>query len=110
MHNSRARAATVLCKVLIDKINLDEALNDAFVNNAQDRAFIQELCYGTLRFYPRLTFFANQLLQKPLGKQDTDLHVLILVGLYQLLYLETPPPCGHFRNGGSDQTIKKSLG
>ncbi len=108
MHNSRARAATVLCKVLIDKINLDEALNDAFVNNAQDRAFIQELCYGTLRFYPRLTFFANQLLQKPLGKQDTDLHVLILVGLYQLLYLETPPHAAISETVEATKQLKKA--
>jgi 16S rRNA (cytosine967-C5)-methyltransferase len=88
--NSRARAAQILAQILKDETNLDEALTSAFEKNDQDRGFIQELCYGTLRYYHRLNFFASQLLRKSFSKKDSDLQALVLIGLYQLLYLDTP--------------------
>ncbi|HHO68322.1 MAG TPA: 16S rRNA (cytosine(967)-C(5))-methyltransferase RsmB [Gammaproteobacteria bacterium] len=56
----------------------------------RDRALAQELTYGTLRWYLRLDPLARQLLQRPLKTRDRDLHALLLVGLYQLLYMDTP--------------------
>ena len=43
-----------------------------------------------LRYYPRLAYLAAQLLNKPLKRKDLDVHQLILIGLYQLIYLKVP--------------------
>ena len=48
------------------------------------------MCYGVLRYYPRLTYLAAQLLHKPLKRKDRDVQQLILIGLYQLIYLQVP--------------------
>ncbi len=55
-----------------------------------ERALTQELCYGVLRYYPRLAFLAARLLNKPLKRKDLDVQQLILIGLYQLIYLKVP--------------------
>src|SRR5512143_2792066 len=54
----------------------------------RERALLQELCYGTLRWLPRLEWYAAQLLEKPLKTKDRDVHSLLLVGLYQLAFLD----------------------
>ena len=48
----------------------------------QQRAAIQDLSYGTLRFYGQLQALLEHLLEKPL--HDQRLRALLLVGLYQL--------------------------
>jgi 16S rRNA (cytosine967-C5)-methyltransferase len=55
-----------------------------------DRALTQELIYGTLRVLPRLEAVAGFLLNHPVKPGDRDLEALILVGLYQLVVLDTP--------------------
>ncbi|HED51930.1 MAG TPA: 16S rRNA (cytosine(967)-C(5))-methyltransferase RsmB [Gammaproteobacteria bacterium] len=55
----------------------------------RQRAFARELVLGTLRWRERLEFILGKLLQKPLRKKDRDLHALLLVGLYQVLMLDT---------------------
>jgi len=57
----------------------------------RQRALAQELTFGTLRWCYRLEAVLNRLLKKPLKKKDRDVHALLLVGLYQLLFLEMPP-------------------
>jgi 16S rRNA (cytosine967-C5)-methyltransferase len=52
---------------------------------------LQELCYGVIRWYFRLLAISGLLLERPLKKRDRDVGLLILVGLYQLLYLRIPP-------------------
>ncbi|MBS0286499.1 MAG: 16S rRNA (cytosine(967)-C(5))-methyltransferase RsmB, partial [Proteobacteria bacterium] len=48
------------------------------------------LCFGVLRYYPRLQAWLKQLLRHPLKEQDTDVNLLLMVGLYQLFYSDTP--------------------
>ena len=55
-----------------------------------DRALTQELIYGTLRVLPRLEALVGFLLNHPVRPGDRDLEALILVGLYQLVVLDTP--------------------
>jgi 16S rRNA (cytosine967-C5)-methyltransferase len=68
--------------------NLNQLLNDALrQHNAwspQQRGALQDLCYGTLRFYGQLSEVLNALLAKPL--KDAPLRDLLLVALYQLQY------------------------
>ena len=57
----------------------------------RDRALSAELSFGVCRWYRRLDALVSALLRKPFGKKDRDLHVLLLVGAYQLLYSRVPP-------------------
>lgn len=86
--NSRLVAANVLVKVLSGK-SMTAALEEAWthVDDAQEKAFIQALCYGTVRQYYRLEFILNQLLNKPVKKKDIQIKALALLGLYQLKYM-----------------------
>ncbi len=58
---------------------------------AQDRPLVQELCYGVLRWRLQLQWIVRRLLEKPLKKRDQDVEILIMLGLYQLLYMRIPP-------------------
>ena len=56
----------------------------------RDRALSAELSYGVCRWYRRLDALVSSLLHKPFRKRDRDLHVLLLMGAYQLLYSRVP--------------------
>ena len=56
----------------------------------QDRALLQELCFGTLRWLTLLEGVRNQLLEKPFKTKDRDIDLLLLVGLYQLHFMRIP--------------------
>lgn len=57
---------------------------------AIDRALVQELAYGSLRWRFRLEAQLRQLLKQPLKRKDQDVAALLLVGLYQLVYTNIP--------------------
>ena len=57
----------------------------------RDRALSAELSFGVCRWYRRLDALVSSLLRKPFGKKDRDLHILLMVGAYQLLYSRVPP-------------------
>ncbi len=56
-----------------------------------ERALAQELSYGVLRWYPRLQGIVERLLKRPLKSRDCDIQCLLLLGLYQLIYMRIPP-------------------
>ncbi len=60
------------------------------VPQANDRAFARQLCFGVLRFLPRLEACATHHLNRSLKAKDQNLHAIILLGLYQLIYLRVP--------------------
>lgn len=89
--NSRGIAANVLAQVLGQGRSLTATLSPAVTClSERDRAFVQTLCYGVLRWLPRLEYLAQQLLHKPLRARDTDIYSLLLLGLYQLTEARTP--------------------
>ena len=51
---------------------------------------LKELVYGVARWYWKLKAYADQLLRKPLRAKDSDVMILILVGIYQLAELRVP--------------------
>ncbi len=85
--NTRLIAAYILSKVLYEGQSLTVALDNALktIESSKDRAFIQAVCYGVCRYFHRLDFILNELLDKPL--KDKQIKILILVGLYQLKYM-----------------------
>ncbi|MCY4338660.1 MAG: 16S rRNA (cytosine(967)-C(5))-methyltransferase RsmB [Gammaproteobacteria bacterium] len=90
--HTRALAAAALCRVVQDGLTLDAALEQYLhsIDRADDRGFVKELCFGTLRWFEQLEWVLGHYLDKPLKYKDTDLRMLILVGLYQLHHLDTP--------------------
>lgn len=86
----RAEAARVIGRVVAGD-SLSEALPAAQASlSSQDRPLLQEICYGVLRWYPRLQALAGLLLSKPIKAREKEIEYLILTGLYQLLYMRVP--------------------
>jgi 16S rRNA (cytosine967-C5)-methyltransferase len=87
----RVAAARALAELLRGKGSLSSALPVWQSKVAEaDRALVQQLCYGTMRYYPRLNAYLGQLLDKPLRSKDSDITALLLLGLYQLEYTRIP--------------------
>ncbi|WP_375055982.1 16S rRNA (cytosine(967)-C(5))-methyltransferase RsmB [Zobellella sp. DQSA1] len=88
---TRAAAANILHQVINQGQSLS-ALLPRYQQElaAKDRALLQELCFGSLRWYSRLDAIARQLLEKPLKGKYQPVHALLLVGIYQLLYTRIP--------------------
>jgi len=82
--NARAIAAHVLEQVIVHGRYLDTALDTVRTEAASDAALVQELTYGTLRWFHQLAGIAAVLLTRPLKPKDQDVHALLLAGLYQL--------------------------
>lgn len=91
MQNTRALAAKILGAVFTDKSSLSAHLpiTDHQLD-PKDRAFIQELCFGVCRWYFRLDLISQKLLNKPFKSKDRDVLALLLIGLYQLIYMRIP--------------------
>lgn len=89
--NVRAAAANVLFQVVDKGQSLSTALPLAQQTiKPRDHALLQEICYGALRYLPRLESIANELMDKPLKGKQRVFHHLILVGIYQLSFMRIP--------------------
>jgi 16S rRNA (cytosine967-C5)-methyltransferase len=88
---TRIAAARVLGQVVGAGQSLNTVLPAALARVAvRERGLLQELCYGTLRWYPQLQYLLERLLRKPLDPCEHEVHALLLMGLYQLLHLRVP--------------------
>lgn len=90
--DARALAAGVLVDVLVGGRSLGDVLSpaQAVLDDPRAGALVQELCYGTLRWYYRLDAVLQALLSKPLKSRDADVRCLLLIGLYQIDQLALP--------------------
>lgn len=94
--------------MVTDQRSLTAALSERLDTvDERDRSFCQQLSFGVLRWYPTLNFIASRLLKKPFKKKDSDIHALLLIGLYQLRELRTPP---HAAISETVNAAKKNLG
>lgn len=90
--NVRAAAAKVLFEVVDQGYSLSSALPIAQQSiRPRDQALLQEMCYGALRYLPRLESIVNELMDKPLKGKQRVFHHLILIGIYQLSFMRIPP-------------------
>lgn len=88
---SRARAARILAEVLAGSATLPEALgHHADGTTGADEAFVRELCWGTARHALRLEHFVSAHLKHPPRARDLDVHALLLIGGYQLGWMNVP--------------------
>ncbi len=88
MHNVQMAATQIVQQVLVDGRNLNQVLDESLrrksVWTPAQRAALQDLSYGTLRFYGQLNAVLNLLLHKHMT--DQRITYLLLVALYQLQY------------------------
>lgn len=85
MISVRLAATQVIARILQGQGSLSSLLSPAQAQvPEQDKSLLQELCFGSCRFYPQLNVILEQLLEKPLRNKDLDIKALIIVGLYQL--------------------------
>lgn len=109
MTNTRACAAQILAEIFNQKNSLNQVLAEkvAGVTHTANRGFIQELCYGTLRWYHQLNAISQILLKQPLKSKDSDIHALVLIGFYQLLHLKTAPHAAIHETVQATRDLKK---
>ncbi|MGD9593070.1 MAG: 16S rRNA (cytosine(967)-C(5))-methyltransferase RsmB [Candidatus Berkiella sp.] len=89
--NTRAIACKVLEKVMQGKSFHPQLIASISPNlTPQNMGFVSHLCFGVLRFYPRIEVWLKQLLRQDLKEQDLDVKMLLATGLYQLFYSDTP--------------------
>lgn len=73
----------------------------------KDRALFRQLCYGVLRFYPKLLGLSSQLLSKPLKDKDSDILMLLLLGIYQLSETRIPDHAAVSATVNATKALKK---
>jgi len=90
--NSRYIALKICLTVTEHGRSLSQTLPEGLAqfSDRRERNFTQNLVLGTLRWQGRLEAIRDHLLKKKLKTKDADLNQLILIGLYQIIYMETP--------------------
>jgi len=89
--NIRAITCQVVHDVARQQRSLSRLLPAASARvNAKDKALLQELVYGTCRWYYQLESLHQQFLARPLHRNDILAKTLLNVGAYQLLYTRIP--------------------
>lgn len=81
----RARAAQLVKEVMAGEASLAErmeALREGL--EPRDAALVQALVYGSLRAAPRLQWYLDQLLDRPLRSRDRIVAAVIMLGFHQL--------------------------
>lgn len=107
-NNLRSIAARIINQVT-DGASLSDCLSDALpsIKDGRDRAFVQALCYGVCRFYTRLDVVLSFLLKKPMQAKDSDVHALLLVGLYQIMEMRVPAHAAVAETVNATTSLKK---
>ncbi len=73
-------------------MSVDEALDSTIPEDypKADRAFVQTLTFGVLRWFWQLQDSSRKLLKKPLRQKEQLVLYVLLTGLYQIQHLNTP--------------------
>jgi 16S rRNA (cytosine967-C5)-methyltransferase len=89
--NTRLLAARVLRGVVSESRSLTAVLDEILptIPGVLDRAFVQSLSFGVMRWYWQLDWILNRLVVKPI--RDDDVRMLALLGLYQLIHSRVKP-------------------
>ena len=108
--NVRAAAAQVLADVVRKGKSLSQVLpiaSEKLVEKSES-ALLQEFCYGVLRQYYGLQAYTDLLLKKPFKDKDADIYCLLLIGLYQLMYMRIPEYAAVTETVNASRALKKN--
>ncbi len=84
----RALATKILHKLQTQKTSLTLLLSP--YKQRSDFPLLQEITYGTCRWFFLLEWVLDQLMDKSLRSKDSDVKSLLLIGLYQLRFMGLP--------------------
>lgn len=101
----RAAAAATLVAVLDQKGSLS-TLDDTAIA-PRDRSFYRALCFGVCRALPQLELLAAELVSKGFKRKDLDIQALLLIGLYQLMYMRVPGHAAVGETAGAAKLLGK---
>lgn len=82
--NDRLEALQILVKLLSDKVSLSHSM----AAKTDLSPLSKDICFGVCRHFFRLQALADRLLEK--RPKSIDVWVALLMGLYQLIYLQKP--------------------
>ena len=107
--NSRFIALKICLTVVAHGRSLSQTLPEGLAqfSDRRERNFTQNLVLGTLRWQDRLKAIRTHLLNKPMKEKDEDVNQLILLGLYQILYMKTPEHAAVSETVSVTKSIKK---
>jgi len=112
--NVRLQALNILLQVIQHNRSLDSVLDKSLQQRqvgtvTQDKhvAFLKALCFGVMRWWPRLQAIEQGLLGKPLADKHQDVRLLIWLGIYQLEYMRTADHAAVSETVACTQAIKK---
>lgn len=89
MTSIRLIAAEIVLQVVDHGRSLNDLLPAAMADIEPDQhAFLQQLVYGSVRYYFALEEIAQPLLEKPIKEKERVVHMLLLIGIYQLWRLD----------------------
>ena len=90
-HSARQVAIEIITNILLQQGSLSTLLARHQTDVTSEHIpLLKELCFGVCRQYPKLNSVALSLLSHPFEEKDTDLYATLLLGLYQLSYMNTP--------------------
>ncbi len=90
-NSARIVSITILQRLLKQQGSLASELALAETLEENERRLAHEFCYGVCRWYFFLEKAASGFLSKPLKAKDNDIHLLILLGIYQLQFTRIAP-------------------
>jgi len=107
--NVRLLASRIIHDV-VDGHSLTDRLNESIskLTKTEDKSFVKAICYGVCRYYFYLDIVLEQLLKKPMRARDCDIHCLLLVGLYQLIFMRVPEYAAISETTNAMKQLKKS--
>jgi len=89
--NVRILAASALDEVRLEKRSINTALPRALSEaRSVDAALLQELVFGSCRWFYFLNEIVNNHLQRPLHRRDESTRTLLILGAYQLIFTRIP--------------------
>jgi len=89
MKSIRYIAADILLNVVDNGRSLSHELPAALAElDPEQHAFLQQLVYGSVRYYFALDELINQLVEDPLRDKERLLHMVLAIGIYQLWQLQ----------------------
>lgn len=108
LSNPRYAAAQVITHVFKEQGSLTGLISRFSAHLAPaDISFFKELCFGTLRHGYALEHHLNSRLTKSLRNKDSDVKALLMIGLYQMLYMKVSDHAAIGETAGVAKDLKK---
>jgi len=96
IRDTRQLALAILSSVENGRRTLDHALHfhDSHLAalSGRDRAFLQALVFGVLRWRLRLDWVLGRFSRTPIHRMDPDILNILRIGVFQLLFMDRVPP------------------